>query len=66
MLNHLINFAPKGIINVATIDDAICFGMHLNRSEPEIAEAMDICKALGDDTLYRPEEEAEELPQEQL
>ena len=51
---------------MATIDDAICFGMHLNRSEPEIAEAMDICKALGDDTLYRPEEEAEELPQEQL
>ena len=34
-------FCPKKVeINEATVDDAIRFGMHLKRSEPEIAEAM--------------------------
>ena len=36
----------------ATVDDTIHFGMHLKRSEPEIAEAMDIYKALSNDTYY--------------
>ena len=46
-------FHPKKVeINEATVDDAICFGMHLKRSELGIAEAMDIYKALSDDTYY--------------
>ena len=52
-------FCPKKVeINEATVDDTICFGMHLKRSELEIAEAMDIYKALSDDTYYRPEEQS--------
>ena len=52
-------FHPKKVeINEATVDDAIWFGIHLKRSEPEIAEAMDIYKALGNDTYYRPEEQS--------
>ena len=44
-------------INEATVDDTIHFGMHLKRSELEIAEAMDIYKALDNDTYYGPEEQ---------
>ena len=59
-------FHPKKVeINEATVDDAICFGMHLKRSELEIAEAMDIYKALGDDTYYRPEEQSADPPQQE-
>ena len=59
-------FHPKKVkINEATAGDAICFGMHLKRSEPEIAEAMDIYKALGDDTYYRPEEQSADPPQQE-
>ena len=50
-------FHPKKVeINEATVDDVIHFGMHLKRSEPEIAEAMNIYKALSDDTYYELEE----------
>ena len=66
MLNHLINSAPKKMeINEATVDDAIQFGMHLKRSQPEIAEALDIYKAIGDDTYYRPEEQSADPPQQE-
>ena len=59
-------FHPKKVeINEATVDDAICFGMHLKRSEPEIAEAMDIYKALSDDTYYGPEEQSADPPQQE-
>ena len=59
-------FHPKKIeINEATVDDAICFGMHLKRSEPMIAEAMDVCKALSDDTYYRTEEQSADPPQQE-
>ena len=59
-------FCPKKVeINEATVDDALCFCMHLKKLEPEIAEAMDMYKALGDDTLYGPEEQTEEPLQEQ-
>ena len=45
-------FFPKKVeINEATVDDAIHFGMHLKRLEPEIAEIMDIYKAISDDTF---------------
>ena len=57
-------FCPKKVeINEATVDDAIHFGMHLKRSEREIAEAMDIYKALGDDTYYGLEEQSADPPQ---
>ena len=57
-------FCPKKVeINEATVDDAICFGMHLMRSELEIAEAMDIYKTLGDDTYYGLEEQSADPPQ---
>ena len=48
-----------------TVDDVICYGMHLRKSEPEMAEAIDIYKALGDDTYYDPEEQATDPPQEE-
>ena len=57
-------FHPKKVeINEAIVDDAICFGMHLKRSEPEIAEVMDIYKAFNDDTYYRLEEQSADPPQ---
>ena len=57
-------FHPKKVeISEATVDDAICFGMDLKRSEPEIAEAMDINKALGNVTYYRPKEQSADHPQ---
>ena len=59
-------FHPKKVeINEATVDDAIRFGMHLKRSELEIAEAMDIYKALGDDTYYVLEEQSADPSQQE-
>ena len=59
-------FHPKKVeINEATVDDAIHSGMHLKRSETEIAEAMDIYKALGDDTYYGLEEQSADPPQQE-
>ena len=59
-------FCPKKVeINEATVDDAIRFGMHLKRSEPEIAEAMDIYRPLGDDTYYRSDEQSAGPPQQE-
>ena len=59
-------FCPKRAeVNKATVDDVICYGMHLKKSEPEMAEAIDIYKALSDDTYYGPEEQATDPPQEE-
>ena len=59
-------FCPKKVeVNEVTVDDVICYGMHLKKSEPEMAEAKDIYKALGDDTYYGPEEQATDPPQEE-
>ena len=52
------NFCPKKV-------EVNCYGMHLKKSEPEMAEAIDIYKALGDDTYYDPEEQATDPPQEE-
>ena len=39
-------FHPKKVeVNEATVVDVICYGMHLKKSEPEMAEAIDIYKA---------------------
>ena len=51
-------FCPKKVeVNEVTVDDVIHYGMHLKKSEPEMAEAINIYKALGDDTYYRPEKQ---------
>ena len=56
-------FCPKKVeVNEVTVDDVICYGMHLKKSESEMAEAIDIYKALGDDTYYGPEEQAADPP----
>ena len=34
-------------VNEVTVDDVIRYGMHLNKSEPGMAEAIDICHATG-------------------
>ena len=44
-------FHPKQVeVNEVTVDDVICYGMHLKKSELEMAEAVDIYKALGNNT----------------
>ena len=58
-------FCPKKAeVNKVTVDDVICYGMHLKKSEPEMAEAIDIYKALSNDTYYSPEKQATDSPQE--
>ena len=59
-------FRPKKVeVNEETVDDVIHYGMHLRKSEPEMAEAIDIYKTLGDDTYYGPEEQAADPPQQE-
>ena len=59
-------FCPKKVaVNEATVDDVICYGMHLKKSESEMAEAIDINKALCDDTYYGLEVQAADPPQEE-
>ena len=47
-----------------TVDDVIRYGMHLRKSEPEMAEAINIYKALSNDTCYGPEGQATDPPQQ--
>ena len=45
-------FHPKKVeVNEVTVDDVIRYGMHLKKSEPEMAEAINIYKALVEMTL---------------
>ena len=38
-------FCPRKVeVNEAMVDDVICYGMHLKKSEPEIVEAIDILR----------------------
>ena len=48
-----------------TVNDVIRYGMHLKKSEPEMAEAINIYKALSDDTSYSPEEQTTDPPQQE-
>ena len=58
-------FHPKKVqVNEVTAGDVIHYGMHLKKSEPEMAEATNIYKALSDDTYYSQEEQATDPPQE--
>ena len=57
-VNAFNKFHPKMVeVNEATVEEAIKYGHFLKRSEEDIAEAIDICKTLGNETFYGPEEE---------
>ena len=59
-------FHPKIVeVNEVIIDDVICYGMHLKKSEPEIAETINIYKAFSNDTYYSPEQQATDPPQQE-
>ena len=59
-------FHPKKVeVNEVTVDDVICYGMPLKKSELEMVEAIDIYKALRDDTYYRLEEQPADPPQQE-
>ena len=54
-------FRPKKVeVNEATVEEAIKYGQFLRKSEEDIAEAIDIYKALGNETFYGPEEDPED------
>ena len=54
-------FCPKKVeVNEATVKEAIKYGQFLRKSEEDIAEAIDIYKALGNKTSYGPEEDPED------
>ena len=49
----------------ATVEEAIKYGQFLRKSEEDIAEAIDIYKALGNETFYSPEENTEDQQEQQ-
>ena len=54
-------FCPKKVeVNKATVEEAIKYGQFLRKSKEDIAEAIDIYKALGNETFYGPEEDPED------
>ena len=54
-------FCPKKVeVNEAMVEEAIKYGQFLRKSEEDIAEAIDIYKALGNKMLYGPEEDPED------
>ena len=54
-------FCPKKVeVNEATVKEAIKYGQFLRKSEEDIVEAIDIYKALGNETFYGPEEDPED------
>ena len=64
--NAFNKFHPKKVeVNEATLEEAIKYGHFLKRSEEDIAEAIDIYKALADETFYGPEDEKPSDQQEQ-
>ena len=59
-------FCPKKVeVNEATVEEAIKYGQFLRKSEEDIAEAIDIYKALGNETFYGPEENSEDQQEQQ-
>ena len=51
-------------VNKATIDEVFGFGHFMRKSDAEVAEAIDIYKALGDDIFYGPEDRQADPPQQ--
>ena len=47
-------------VNEATVEESIKHGQFSRKSEEDIAEAIDIYKALGNETFYGPEENPED------
>ena len=59
-------FCPKKVeVNEATVEGAIKYGQFLRKSEEDIAEAIDIYKALGNKTFYGPEENTKDQENQQ-
>ena len=59
-------FHPKRVeVNKATVEEAIKYGQFLQKSEEDIAEAIDIYKALGNETFYGPEEDPADQQEQQ-
>ena len=67
-VNAFNKFHPKKVeVNEATIGEAIKYGHFLKKSKEDIAEAIDIYKALGNESFYGPEEDPtdqQEQPQQ--
>ena len=58
-------FHPKKVeVNEATIDEVVGFGHFMRKSDAEVAEAIDLYKALGDNISYGPENQSTEPPQQ--
>ena len=59
-------FHPKKVeVNEATVEEAIKYGQFLRKSKEDIAEAIDIYKALGNETFYGLEENTEDQQEQQ-
>ena len=57
-MNAFNKFHPKKVeVNKATVEEAINYGQFLKKNEEDIAEAIDIYQALGNETFYSPEED---------
>ena len=62
----LNKFCPKKVeVNEATVEEAIKYGQFLRKSEEDIAEAIDIYKALSNETFYCLEENTEDQQEQQ-
>ena len=58
-------FYPKKVeVNEETIDEVVGFGHFMKKSDAEVTEAIDLCKALRDDIPYGPEDQSAEPPQQ--
>ena len=58
-------FCPKKVeVNEATIDEVVGFSCFMRKSDTEVAEAIDIYKALRDDISYGPEDQQADPPQQ--
>ena len=63
--NAFNKFHPKKVeVNEATVEEAIKYGQFLKKSKEDIAEAIDIYKTLGNETLYGPEEDPVDLQEQ--
>ena len=59
-------FHPNKVeVNEATIDEVVDYHHFMKKSNAEMAEAIDLDKALGDDVPYGPEEQPDKPQQDQ-
>ena len=63
---NLNKFHPTKVeVNEATIDEVIDYSHFMKKSDPEMTEAIDLCKVLGNDIYYGLEEQPDEPQQQQ-